>query len=178
MKRIFLYQLSAIFYAPLFVLAASDNTIHFTGEVTSQTCSVTVNGSAASPMVLLPTVPTASLAKSGDTAGLTKFTIGLTGCTDPATADQSVGTIFMANNLTSNNRIGNIGTATNVSLQLVDPQTPATALDMTGATPAPGLIIAKGTTSASHDFAVEYYAEGISTAGSVLGSVQYAVSYQ
>ncbi|MGC6547647.1 fimbrial protein, partial [Escherichia coli] len=45
-------------------------------------------------------------------------------------------------------------------------------------TGSPGLNLAANATSASYDFAVEYYAEGVATAGSVLGSVQYAVSYQ
>ena len=40
------------------VFAASDNTITFQGEVTDQTSAVTINGNAASPVVLLPTVST------------------------------------------------------------------------------------------------------------------------
>ena len=39
---------------------ASDNTITFLGEVADETCSVTVNGVAASPTVLLPTVSASS----------------------------------------------------------------------------------------------------------------------
>lgn len=43
------------------VFAASDNTINFQGEVTTETCSVSVNGNNASPVVLLPTVSTSTL---------------------------------------------------------------------------------------------------------------------
>lgn len=44
--------------------AASDNTITFQGEVTDQTCAVTVNGNAVSPVVLLPTVSISDFASS------------------------------------------------------------------------------------------------------------------
>ena len=157
--------------------AFADNTIKFQGEVAAQTCEVNINGNPSSPMVLLPTVPASSLAISGDTAGMTNFTVNLTGCTAPSSATD-IKTVFVGNNLTGDGRLGNTGSATNVSLELVDPGTPATALDLTGQTGAPGLKLAVDATSASYDFAVQYYAEGASTAGSVLGSVQYAVSYQ
>jgi major type 1 subunit fimbrin (pilin) len=162
---------------PVAGFSASQNTINFKGEVSDQTCSVTVNNNATSPAVLLPTVSSTALDTAAKTAGLTNFTIGVTGCASPV-SDLNIGTVFVANNLTAGNRIGNTGTATNVSLEIVDPAAPATALDVTGTTPAPGLKLKTGETSASHDFAVAYYAEGQATAGSVIGSVQYAVSYQ
>lgn len=156
--------------------ASAANTINFQGEVTTQTCAVSINGTTA-PLILLPTVSTTSLATAGSTAGQTPFTISLTGCTAPTTTATSVKTIFVGNNLNANGRIGNIGTATLVSLQLVDPLTPTTPLDVTGSTGATGLSIAVGATTASKNFAVRYYAEGAATAGTVLGSVQYSVSY-
>lgn len=155
----------------------ADNTIKFQGEVADQTCTVNVNGNASSPLVLLPTVPASSLTTAGTTAGTTNFTIDISGCT-ASTSDTAIKTFFVGNNLTSNGRMGNTGSATNVSLQLVDPATPATPLDLTGQTGAPGLNLVANATSASHDFAVQYYSEGATTAGSVLGSVQYAISYQ
>lgn len=157
--------------------ALAGNTINFQGEVADQTCVVSINGNSSTPLVLLPTVPASSLAVAGQTAGQTPFTINLTGCT-ASTSATAIKTVFVGNNLTSNGRMGNTGNATNVSLQLVDPASPATALDLTGQTGAAGLSLAANATSAAYDFAVEYYAEGAATAGSVLGSVQYAVSYQ
>lgn len=155
----------------------ADNTIKFQGEVADQTCDISINGNASTPLILLPTVATAALATSGSTAGQTPFTIALTGCTasDSATAIQ---TVFVGNNLTADGRMGNTGTAGKVSLQLVDPLAPATPLDLTGQTGAAGLSLAANATSGAYDFAVEYYAEGTATPGSVLGSVQYSVSYQ
>ncbi|WP_197062144.1 MULTISPECIES: fimbrial protein [unclassified Serratia (in: enterobacteria)] len=155
----------------------ADNTIKFQGEVADQTCDISINGNASTPLILLPTVATTALATSGETAGQTPFTISLTGCTASASAT-AIKTVFVGNNLTANGRMGNTGTATNVSLQLVDPLAPTTPLDLTGQTGAAGLSLAANATTASHDFAVEYYSEGGATPGSVLGSVQYAVSYQ
>lgn len=176
MKKILLATLVCL---PITGFAASENTIQFQGEVTDQTCSVAVNGMDANPTVLLPTVPASALDAATKTAGKTTFTVSLTGCTAPSN-DQAVGTVFVANSLTADNRIGNTaGTdaAGNVTLQLVDPSTDS-ALDVTGTTPAPGLVIKQNEEVASYDFAVQYYAEGAATAGKVLGSVQYAVSYK
>lgn len=155
----------------------ADNTIKFQGEVADQTCDISINGNASTPLILLPTVPTTSLATSGSTAGQTPFTIGLTGCTASASAT-AIKTVFVGNNLTADGRMGNTGSASNVSLQLVDPAAPTTPLDLTGQTGSAGLSLAADATSAAYDFAVEYYSEGTATPGSVLGSVQYSVSYQ
>ena len=157
--------------------ALADNTIKFQGEVADQTCNVNINGNASTPLILLPTVSTATLAVAGSTAGQTPFTISLNGCTASATTT-AINTVFVGNNLTADGRMGNTGTAGNVSLQLVDPATSANPLDLTGQTGNAGLSLAANATSAAHDFAVEYYSEGAATPGSVLGSVQYAVSYQ
>lgn len=162
--------------------AVSDNTIQFQGEVADQTCNVNINGNTQAPVILLPTVPAASLATAGETAGQTTFTIGLTGCTAPQDADVDINTIFVGNNLNTNNRLGNTNktdsAATNVSLELVDPGSNDAALDLTGTKPNSGLVLKANATSAEHDFAVRYYAEDKATAGFVNGSVQYAISYK
>lgn len=157
--------------------ALADNTIKFQGEVADQTCDISINGNASTPLILLPTVSTTALASSGATAGQTPFTIGLTGCTASASTT-AIKTIFVGNNLTADGRMGNTGSAGAVALQLVDPAAPTLPLDLTGQTGAPGLSLAANATSATYDFAVEYYSEGTATPGSVLGSVQYSVSYQ
>lgn len=157
--------------------ALANNTINFQGEVADQTCAININGNASTPLILLPTVSAAELDSSGKTAGLTPFTISLTGCTASGSV-KAIKTVFVGNNLTVANNMGNTGNASNVALRLVDPVAPTVALDLTGQTGAPGLSLASGATTASHDFAVQYYAEGTAAPGSVFGSVQYAVSYQ
>ena len=179
-KKIAAIAVVAATTAPGFAFAASANTINFQGEVTTQTCSVTVNGNAANPTVLLPTVSTADLAATGSNAGMTNFTIGVSGCTAQASATP-IKTVFVGNQVDSNGNLGNTGTATNVALQLLDPAATSAPFNLSGSTgyAAAGLNLAAGATSATHDFAVRYYsAPGNATAGSVLGSVQYAVSYQ
>jgi len=166
--------------APALVFAAP-NTIHFQGEVTDQTCQVTVNGNPSDPVVLLPSVPASALASAGDTAGQTTFTVAVGGCMAPIATTQAISTVFVGNLVTPAGNLGNTGTATNVALQLLDPANPTPSFDLSGATgfAAPGLVLQDGATSATHDFAVRYISEaGSATAGSVLGSVQYSISYE
>ncbi|KVX94086.1 fimbrial protein, partial [Burkholderia ubonensis] len=57
---------------------ASDGTITFNGEITTQTCSIAGGGNQT---VALPSVQQSALQNVGDVAGATAITIGLTGCT-------------------------------------------------------------------------------------------------
>jgi major type 1 subunit fimbrin (pilin) len=160
-------------------LAFAGNTITFTGQVDAQTCTVSVNGNAAGASVLLPTVSTASLATAGKTDGMTNFTVGVTGCTADTTKAMTVKTKFVANQVTATGNIQNVGTAKNVSLQLLDPNKSTAGFNLTGGYSADSLVVPKGQTEASYDFAVRYYAEAAGvTAGTVKGSVQYALEYQ
>ncbi|KHJ67546.1 fimbrial protein [Pantoea rodasii] len=166
---------SALFSASAF--AASDNTINFQGEVADETCSISVNGNAASPVVLMPTVSKADLAASGDTAGQTAFTVGLTGCTGDASASTKISTVFVGNNVTANGNLANTGTATNVEVQLVDSKD--AVINLTGGYTGSGdLTLAAGETEASATYNAQYYANGVATAGTVEASLQYAVTYQ
>lgn len=176
-KHLFVLAAAAL---PVFAFAAP-NTINFQGEVTDQTCQVTVNGNPANPTVLLPTVPASSLAAANSTAGQTTFTVAVSECMAPVSTTQAISTVFLGNQVTTAGNLGNTGTATNVALQLLDPAAPGTPFDLSpaGGFAAPGLVLAVGETSASHDFAVQYISElGGATSGSVLGSVQYSVSYE
>ncbi|MDS0771539.1 fimbrial protein, partial [Escherichia coli] len=75
---------------------AYDGTINFTGKVVDQTCSVTTG--PAPLAVTLPTASTKSLNSPGKVAGLTPFTISLSGCnTAAATGSQSVKAYFEPN---------------------------------------------------------------------------------
>ncbi len=175
MKKLFL--VSAL-VAGISTTYAAPNTITFQGEVSEQTCSVDVNGNTDSPIVLLPTVSAGELASAGNVAGLTTFTVNLTGCQAPASTT-TMGTMFIGNNVTTNGNLGNTGTAQNVELQLLESEASGTGIDLTApATVAATHTVATGETSASHDFAVQYYANGVATAGTVVSSVQYAVSYE
>lgn len=157
--------------------ADAANTITFKGEVTEQTCSVTVNGSSARPVVLLPTVSKSELASATSTAGLTTFTLGVSGCTAD-TVDLKIKTLFIGTNVTSSGNLENSGTAANVELQLMTDATGTSAIDLSNPTAIAGMTVLAGETTAEHDYAVQYYTPtGSAGAGTVVGVVQYAISY-
>lgn len=158
-------------------LAASENTINFQGEVSDETCLVAVNGNAASPVVLMPTVSKKDLATSGATAGQTSFTVGLTGCTGSSTDSTKVSTVFVGNNVSSSGNLLNTGTAKNVEVQLLD--TKDAVINLTGGYTGSGdLTLGIDETEASATYNAQYYATGAATAGTVTASLQYAVTYQ
>lgn len=109
--------------------ADSANTITFKGEVTEQTCEVTVNGVNARPVVLLPSVAKSDLAAAASSAGLTTFTLGVTGCTVDSNA-LDIKTVFVANNMTERGNLANTGTAQNVELQLLTDSAGTTPIDL------------------------------------------------
>lgn len=155
---------------------ASDNTITFQGEVADETCSVTVNGNSASPVVLLPTVSAGQLNASGQTAGATTFDIGVSGCTGSPDG-LTVSTVFVGNQVTSAGNLGNTGSAGNVELQIVD--TTGAEINFTNGFTADGdLVMGANETSASAAYTAQYFATGVATPGSVMATMQYSVSYQ
>ncbi|WP_345842219.1 fimbrial protein [Shewanella algae] len=156
-------------------MAAGPNSITFQGEVTAETCEVTINGNAANPVVLLPTVSEADLTAAGATAGETLFTLGVTGCSGASAI--STTTKFVGNNVDTDGNLANTGTATNVALQLLDAPGGA-AIDLNTDVAVTGVALAAGETEGSVDYAVQYISvAGGATAGTVAGSVQYAISY-
>ncbi|HZG20639.1 type 1 fimbrial protein [Herbaspirillum sp. BH-1] len=163
--------------SPSLVLAAG-NTISFRGQVSKQTCQVMVDG-ATNPVVLLPTVAAGDLVAAGSAAGETPFVVSVSGCTASASDSLKIKTQFLASSATGGNNIPNLGSAKNVALQLRAGMG-GEAIKLVGgsAVSVDGLEIATGATSASHTFSVRYISEaGSAGAGSVIGSVQYALDY-
>lgn len=157
--------------------AESTNTLTFKGEVTEQTCSVSVNGSSANPIVQLPTVSKNDLATPDSSIGLTTFTMGVSGCTADVSAVE-IKTLFIGTNVTSGGNLGNTGTATNVELQLLTDATGSTVINLNNPTAVAGITMLPAATSGEHDYAVQYYTStGSVTPGTVVGVVQYAISY-
>lgn len=161
-------------------LADSANTVQFKGEVSTQTCSVNINGNESNPVVLLPTVAASTLATAGLTAGDTTFTVNVTGCTVNSESSTAIKTVFAGNNITSNGNLGNTGDATNVSIQLFDSNatTPLSFSSGSVATSS-AMTLASGETTTSQDLVARYYAESAGvTAGTVIATAQYAITYQ
>lgn len=166
-------------FFPFLIFAA--NTITFTGEVTDQTCQVEVNGSS-SPIVILDSVPITALNAVAQVAGATPFTLSLTNCAASTSTDETFRTLFQTMNATAAGNLPNTATggAQGVSLQLLDSVGGNPIVLSSGAVVQGGnIVLKKGDTSASKDFAVQYYAEtsGV-TAGAVTGAVTYTIRYE
>ncbi|MCE9785985.1 fimbrial protein [Shewanella algae] len=160
---------------------AKPNAIVFYGEVAKQTCEVTINGEFSNPIVQLPTVSATELALPRSVAKETAFTLGLSGCDGAAFSSY---TLFSGNNVGRFGTLKNLATtngAANVGLQLKN-KLGGYEIDVTNfqyATREPGVSLAPGETEGSWDYAVQYISiEGSATPGRVLGTVQYAVSYE
>ncbi|ENU58216.1 fimbrial protein [Acinetobacter guillouiae] len=155
-------------------------TVTFQGEVTDQTCQASING-GTNGVVLLPTVSANTLTSSGATAGLTPFTINVTGCTAPS-SDLDIKTKFLGHSVTTSGNLSNVATvnpATNVAIQLTKEAAGTTSVVLNGPTAVEGLKLLNGATSASHDFGARYISEaGGATQGAVTSVVEYTLSYQ
>ncbi|NMV41359.1 fimbrial protein [Ralstonia insidiosa] len=176
---------AAVIALPVFasVAHASDGTINFSGELVAQTCTIDVNGTVtpAAATVTLPTVSTGLLTTAGQTTGQTGFQIGLSNCSGPAKSAAA----FFESGATVDPLSGNLktttgtGAANNVQLQLVDASngsvikagdglqhltTTKIALDASG--------------NAKLPYAVQYFATGATTSGTVNSSVTYSIDYQ
>lgn len=169
--------MSVLFASQAF--AISDNTITFQGDVTTETCSVTINGNSAKPLVLLPSVNASTLAESGKTSGKATFDIGVSGCTGSKDATTKVSSVFAGNNVATTGDLGNVATtdaATNVNIQILD--TKEKAINFSSPFKADGdLTLDAGKSAATATYTAQYVATGKATAGAVESTMQYAVSY-
>lgn len=160
--------------------AASNGTITFNGELTATTCDVVIDGQTADATVVLPTVGINQLTSAAQTAGRTSFVMALNDCAGTlktasaffesgASVDQMTGRL---KNLT--------GTATNVGLQLRDGSSSSQAVIQAGNQNQRDSTeyVSVDTGSANLPYAVEYYAEGATTPGTVISNVVYSIQYK
>lgn len=159
--------------------AASTGTITFNGELTATTCDANVDGQGADATIVLPTVGTNQLTAAGDTAGSTGFNIALSNC---AGTLQTASAFFEAGSsvdLPTGHLKNMTGDATNVSLQLLDKadnEAPIQAGNSNQTANTTYYDISSG--SADLPYAVEYYADGATTAGTVVSDVVYSIQYK
>lgn len=175
-----LATLGALVALPLSTMAAP--TVTFEGEVTSQTCAISINGQTNS-VVLLPTVTMKDFGDTlaaAQTAGYTPFTVSINDCQKP-TADTNITTKFLGYNVDSDSGVlGNTATGDNVAtgfgIQLV--KDADNAIKLSGVTSVPGLVLASDSTSASYNFGARYYSFGTDgTPGKITAVAEYTVSY-
>nr|WP_315413578.1 type 1 fimbrial protein [uncultured Pseudomonas sp.] len=159
---------------------AADGTINFTGSLTDTTCTITVGGSVSPSVaaVKLPSSTAAKLAKAGDVDGQTGFNVELSACAGTAT---TAAAIFASGGNVDpvSGNLKNTGTASNVMLQLLDSTSGKTikAGDASQMTSTSRVNLnADGATVLP--YAVQYFATGAATAGTVISAVTYSVDYQ
>lgn len=153
---------------------ASDGTINFSGAVTASTCTVKLNGGAATGTVTLPTVSTSALGSAGSTAGSTPFTLDISGCTFSGASAVTAYFEAGANVDPTTGRLNNTGGASNVQLQLYlgDAYASKVAAGQSNQNAAAAL-----SANGQLKYGVEYYATGTATAGTVTSSVTYSLVY-
>ncbi|EFA9626254.1 type 1 fimbrial protein [Escherichia coli] len=164
--------------------AASTGTITFNGEVTSNTCDVVVDNQSNDAIITLPTVSTSDLSTQGKTAGRTGFVMALNNCVVQTPGQKDTVSAFFQSGQSVNLSTGRLNNtdqsgASNVSLQLLDVTgnyQPIKVGNTSQVTGTAGVKIANN--QATLPYAVEYYAEGQSTAGLVKSTVVYNLQYK
>ena len=160
---------------------AYDGTINFTGKVVAQTCSVATGSESLS--VILPTVSTATLSADTKTAGLTPFTIQLTGCTVPATSGADKVNAYFEPNANMDYTTGNLTNtassgASNVQIQLLNADG-VKVIKLGQAAAAQNVdTVAINDANVTLRYNAQYYATGVATAGDVTSTVNYTIAYQ
>ncbi|HBV8970900.1 TPA: fimbrial protein [Klebsiella oxytoca] len=170
--------------ATLSAQAASTGTITFNGELTDTTCEVDVNGQGSDATVVLPTVGVNQLTASGKTTGRTAFNMNISNCVIGEKGEHSkVSTFFQAGNTVdlSTGRLKNMGgSATNVDLRLLDASNNFAPINVgnTDQVNNTTYVDIKDDKTAFLPYAVEYYANGQTTPGTVTSSVVYNLQYK
>nr|WP_244117630.1 fimbrial protein [Burkholderia contaminans] len=164
---------------------AADGEVTFNGNVLATTCTIGAGGGAVGDRnmtVKLPSVSVSALAKAGDIAGRTPFSILLTGCTGGST---KVSAVFEPGDTvdSSTGRLKLISTgdtdtvAKNVEINLLNSsQKPLRAGVASGQQNSQVVTLKDG--GATLTYFAEYYATGTATAGSANTRVQYSLDYQ
>lgn len=163
--------------------SAATGTITFNGKVLSSTCSVgTVTGgtvNANNVAVTLPDVQSSVFTAVGTVAGLTPFSLNLTGC--PVTpAGVVVGAQFSGTSIDATHAGTILNTPgvgfSNLNVQMTD--STGTALNLsTNSTPVSATILAAGTATLGYE--AQYYQPTATagTAGTVTAVVSYTLTY-
>lgn len=156
---------------------AADGTITFNGKVLSSTCTVS-NASGGNVAVTLPDVPFSTFTGAGSNAGLTPFSLNLTGC--PTTpSGVSVGAAFSGANIdATTGAIKNTSGAnfSNVEVQLTNSS--GTAINLSS-NPNPVSASISGSGTATLNYEAQYYQPTATavTPGTVTASVMYTLTY-
>lgn len=160
--------------------AASTGNITFNGELTANTCDVIVDGQGADALVKLPTIGTNQLTAATQTAGRTGFNMALNNCAGTLTTASAFFEAGTSVDLTTGRLKNMSGTATKVDLQLRDGSSATQAVIEAGNQSQRNSTqyVDVTSTTANLPYYVEYYANGATTAGTVVSNVVYSIQYK
>ncbi|MBL5829854.1 fimbrial protein [Serratia fonticola] len=183
MKKILLSAIATVVLSSGIAQAANTGTISFNGELTANTCDVSVDGKGADATVILPTVSIQQLASATRTAGDTGFVMALTNCAGPTLNTASAFFQAGASVDAVTGRLLNMttGGAEHVSLQLLDGSSVGSAAVIkvgSQAQVADTIYQDVSGGSATLPYIVRYYAEAPTSAGIVTSNVVYSIQYQ
>jgi major type 1 subunit fimbrin (pilin) len=180
MKKVIIAASIVAALASVSAQAASTGTITFNGLLTSSTCDVTVAGQGADALVVLPTIGTNQLTGPTQTAGRTGFNMALKDCAGTLKTASAFFEAGSSVDVTTGRLHNMTGTATNVDLQLRDASSASQAAIQAGNTNqiVNTTYVDVSSGSATLPYAVEYYANGATTAGTVVSSVVYSLQYK
>lgn len=157
---------------------ASDGTISFSGGIVASTCIIKLNDVSASGTVTMPWVALNLLATTGNIAAPTNFTLNLSGCTTVTGA--TLVNAFFESGAGVNNSTGNLintGTATNVAVQLLVAGTMTQIIPGLATQAQPASVSIPGGTG-TLAYVAQYISTGVATAGTIISSVTYSLTYQ
>lgn len=159
--------------ASSFSASATDGTVNFTGEISSQTC--TIDGSTTgttAKTVVLPRVAATSLSTVGQTSGRTGFTLAMTECSGSSALvrfEQRASVDAATGNL-----INQTAGGSNVQVQILN----ASFSPINLQTNDGSLSTAISNKAANLQFYAQYIAAtAAATAGKVTSNVQFSMDY-
>lgn len=158
--------------AASFNASAVDGTINFTGEISSQTCTIEGNTGATAKTVTLPKVSTSALSAVGEVAGRTAFNLALTQCTGTSASvsfEPGPSVDAATGNLTNQTANGS-----NAQIQLLN----ANFAPINLQTNSGSLATAITNQAANLEFYAQYVAAtAAATAGQITSNVQFSMDY-
>lgn len=178
MKKITLLAMVAGVCTAINVQAADTGTITFNGLLTASTCTVAVDGQNENATVTLPTVSTANLSAAGETAGTTAFSMALTDCAGTLETASAFFEAGASVDGATGRLLNTGGDATLVTLQLKDGSNDAVIKAGSSEQVTSTTYVDTSSGSAVLPYAVEYFAEDATTAGTVSSSVTYSIQYK
>ncbi|GAB3063917.1 fimbrial protein [Stenotrophomonas tumulicola] len=179
MNKLAIALSAAVAVGASFSASAQSGTITIDGEVIATTCTITwpgAGGLTENPTVVLPKVPVSSLAVSGATAGKWPILLQIGGTGGECTSGKAALELNPTRNArVTDGRLDNLDTtgATNVQIALRDAKDDR--IDIT--TPWRSEEIDLTASTKQIEFAAEYYAAGVATAGKVNATVDYTIDY-